>query len=156
MRRNRKELSGKCYSPFHKKIEQQYKDLSKGTESVYHLDAHSMPSVGTKAHRDPGQKRPQIVVSDCDGTSCDPGFSELVIKAYKSAGFEVEYNWPYKGGRITQMYGKPELQQHTLQVEMNRSLYMNESTKRKNANVFPEVQRQIVRAIGYIMNGLKS
>ncbi len=150
-------LTKEYYAPFHKKIESQYKEMFKaGDQAVFHLDAHSMPSLGTEAHRDPGEKRPQIVVSDCDGTSCDSSYSELVIKAYKSAGFEVEYNWPYKGGRITQIYGRPKDGQHALQVEMNRALYMNESTKRKNPEAFSEIQRQIVRAIGYIVNGLKS
>lgn len=156
-RKFHEELTDKYYAPFHKKIVQQFEDFSKGTKaSVFHLDAHSMPSLGTSAHRDPGALRPQIVVSDCDGTSCDVTFSELVIKAYKSAGFEVEYNWPYKGGRITQIYGKPQSGRHAIQVELNRSLYMNESTKRKNASAFADLQKQIVRAIGYIVDGLKS
>lgn len=149
-----KELCDNYFHPFHKKIESQFAQFkTKGHQDVYHLDAHSMPSKGTSAHRDPGGERPQIVVSDRDGTSCAAHYKDLVIKAYQSVGFEVSYNWPYKGGRITETYGQPGQGQHTLQVEMNRSLYMDEITKQKLPG-FVDIQKKVMRALAVIVSEL--
>jgi N-formylglutamate deformylase len=149
------ELTEKYYRPFHNQIQDQYSQYLKNkTEKVYHLDAHSMPSMGTSAHRDPGQRRAEIVVSDCDGKSCDEWYKNLVVKSYQNAGFEVNYNWPYKGGRITEMYGNPRKGQNAIQVEMNRALYMDEVTKKKNHQLFDDVAKRVVVAIGHIVSGL--
>ena len=149
------ELTEKYFLPFHNHIKKTFANFFKeGHKRVFHLDAHSMPSMGTAAHRDPGTKRPQIVVSDRDGNSCDTFFKDLVIKAYESVGFEVAYNWPYKGGGITETYGQPTKGQHTLQVEMNRSLYMDESSKQKISDQFLEVSKKIVRVVGQIVSEL--
>lgn len=148
-------LVQKYFEPFHAQVRSQYESFKKlGHKTVYHLDAHSMPSRGTAAHRDPGADRPQIVVSDCDGTSCPTEFKDLVISAYERAGFQVAYNWPYKGGRVTQTYGKPEAGQWAIQVELNRSLYMDEKTKKKNAS-YDKTRTQIGRALEYLVQELK-
>lgn len=147
------QLTKKYYQPFHRKIAQQFSDLqAKGAQKIYHLDAHSMPSKGTSAHRDPGGHRAQIVVSDRDGTSCEAWYKDLVIKAYESVGFEVAYNWPYKGGRITEVYGQPKKNHHTVQVEMNRSVYMDEITKERASGLFEETQKRVFRALATIVS----
>jgi N-formylglutamate deformylase len=149
------ELVKKYFDPFHDKIQAQYKKFRDlGFQKIYHLDAHSMPSMGTAAHRDPGEKRAQVVVSDVDGKSCEPMFTDLVIEAYRLAGFQVACNWPYKGGRLTQSYGQPEKGQNAIQVELNRSIYMDEVTKQKRPDTFPQVQAQIEKAVSYILNEL--
>lgn len=155
-RKLHQDLTRKYFEPFHNDVKAMFAKYRKtGSAKVYQLDAHSMPSKGTAAHRDPGTNRPEIVVSDRDGVSCEPEYKDLVIGAYEKAGFKVSYNWPYKGGRITETYGQPQLGQHTLQVEMNRSLYMDEITKQKVADKFSDVQKRITLALGYIVEGLK-
>ena len=101
-----KELINKYYWPFHEKVKATYEAIkAQGFSKVYHIDAHSMPSLGTQFHRDPGETRAEIVISDLEGKSCEPEFKDLVVHSFKSAGFEVAYNWPYKGGRVTEIYG---------------------------------------------------
>jgi N-formylglutamate amidohydrolase len=141
------------YEPFHERIREHYQKLfSLGHKKVYHLDAHSMPSLGTKMHRDPGEHRAEIVVSDCGQKSCDPKFVDLVISSYARAGFRVAYNWPYLGGRVSEHYGKPELGQHAIQVEMNRALYMDEKTKKWMPEKAAKVQKQVAAALESITN----
>ncbi len=146
----------KYHSGFHKTVSKQYSDFFKSHKSVYHLDAHSMPSRGTSggAHRDPGELRAEIVVSDQDGLSCSAKFRDLVVQGYRSAGFEVKLNWPYKGGRVTQTYGLPQKGQHCIQVELNRSLYMDELTKQKKPALFASTQLKIEQALLVIYNGI--
>lgn len=149
------ELVQLVYEPFHSGIRELYKALhDKGYKKTFHIDAHSMPSIGTSEHRDPGEARADIVVSDSKGKSCDPRFKDLVIAAYVTAGFKVGYNWPYFGGRVTEQYGNPSRDQHTLQVEMNRSLYMDEKTKKLKSEEAKKVQEKVFFALDYIRKNL--
>lgn len=143
------------FEPFHEQVRSLYAKFRKmNVEKIYHLDAHSMPSMGTKAHRDPGQKRAEIVVSDCEGKSCEARFKDLVISAYERAGFKVAYNWPYVGGRVTQTYGKPDQGQHAVQVELNRALYMDEETKQLNTADAALVSTKMQTALSLILKEL--
>jgi N-formylglutamate amidohydrolase len=148
-------LVEKYYEPFHGEIRERIQDLrSQGAAEIYHIDAHSMPSVGTKEHRDPGERRADFVISDQVGKSCRPEFLKLVTEAYEAQGFRIKINWPYIGGRITEMYGRPSQGHHTIQVEMNRSLYMDEKTK----NYLPEkaapLQGLLTQALTHVVKGL--
>ncbi|MEK6774691.1 MAG: N-formylglutamate amidohydrolase [Bdellovibrionota bacterium] len=125
------ELTQLIYQPFHDSIQKIYLEFkSNGAKKIFHLDAHSMPSVGTQMHRDPGQRRADIVVSDVLGKSASENYVDLVMSSYLRAGFKVAYNWPYLGGRVTEQYGNPSIGHEVLQVELNRDLYMNEATKK--------------------------
>jgi N-formylglutamate amidohydrolase len=143
------------YEPFHQQVRQQFQNFEAlGAKKVFHIDAHSMPSMGTKMHKDPGEKRAEIVVSDCLGKSADPRFVDLVITAYVRAGFKVGYNWPYVGGRVSEQYGKPAIGHHTVQVEMNRALYMDEVTKKFKADEAQMVMRKIQTALELILRDI--
>ncbi len=148
-------LVEKYFEPFHRDVRNLFSAVkARGADIVYHLDAHSMPSVGTKEHRDPGERRADIVVSDSDGKSCSAMFKDLVIDAYKSAGFQVGYNWPYKGGRVTETYGDPQRGQESIQVELNRALYMNEETKKLIPEKLASLQNQLKKAVEKIFAAL--
>lgn len=142
------------YSPFHQEIQSLVSKLKQKDEVIFHVDAHSMPSLGTKMHRDPGQFRADIVVSDCMGKSCSNRFKDLVIAAYATAGFKVAYNWPYFGGRLTEQYGVPAKAHHGIQVELNRSLYMDEVSKHLDLEKAQQVTKKIESAVNYIVQNL--
>lgn len=149
------QLTELIFEPFHSSVLQHYESFkNKGYRQVFHLDAHSMPSLGTRMHKDPGELRTEIVVSDCGGKSCHLKFRDLVISAYVSAGFQVGYNWPYLGGRVTETYGHPGRGQHAIQVELNRKLYMDESTKKINTETSAVVQKKIQKALTHIKSEL--
>lgn len=149
------ELVDLIYHPFHASIRELYSNLhNQGHSTTFHIDAHSMPSVGTSEHRDPGEHRADIVISDSKGKSCDPRFKDLVIAAYVTAGFKVGYNWPYFGGRVTEQYGNPSRGQNTLQVEMNRHLYMDEKSKKLKPEEAKKAQEKIFFALDYIRKNL--
>lgn len=126
------QLVDRVYTPFHEQVKTlAQRLLAQG--DLYHLDLHSMPSIGTAQHRDPGEYRKEVVISDSKGKSCSLIFKEAVCRSFEGEGFSVAYNWPYFGGRLTEQYGHPENRHHVLQVELNRGLYMNESTKQLNS-----------------------
>ncbi len=147
------QLVRQYFDPFHDSIRKIYQEM-RAAPQVYHMDLHSMPSLGTTEHRDPGQFRPDIVISDGDGKSCSPFFKDLVIDSYQKAGFEVGYNWPYKGGRVTEVYGQPSKGQEAIQVELNRKIYMNEKTKKLDLEKLKSVQAQLEKAITAIYQNI--
>lgn len=147
-------LTELIYTPFHQGVKELYAFFENAQfKNIYHLDLHSMPSVGTAMHRDPGEHRADIVISDSMGKSCTASFRDLVIVAFATAGFKVGYNWPYFGGRLTEHYGEPQKGHHVIQVELNRSLYMNEETKKiKPEHV--EIQQKLMKALEAIKTQL--
>jgi N-formylglutamate amidohydrolase len=149
------ELVELVFEPFHASVRKLYEKFEKaGRTKVFHIDAHSMPSVGTKEHRDPDERRADIVVSDCHGKSCEPKFRDLVIAAYVIAGFKVAYNWPYFGGRVSEFYGQPAKNHHAIQVEMNRELYMDEISKKLKPAEAQKIQAKVEIALSYICKHL--
>lgn len=118
----------KYYRPFHDQLENLITQTKKQFGFCIHIDAHSMPSKGEPAHDDAGQERKDIVLGDRFGKSCSPLLTELVEQHFIKAGLSVARNSPYAGGFITQNYGKPSQNIHTLQIEHNRRLYTNENT----------------------------
>jgi N-formylglutamate deformylase len=140
------------YEPFHAQVQEQYRRLG---ATVYHLDLHSMPSRGTSQHKDPGEFRADIVISDGKGVSSRREFVDLVINSYVRAGFKVGYNWPYVGGAITQRYGRPQDGQHCVQAELNRALYMDEDTKKLIPERAKAVQAKLQAALQAVRSGIQ-
>jgi N-formylglutamate amidohydrolase len=68
----------------------------------------------------------------------------MVAAQLKSMGYVVAFNKPYAGGFITEHYGKPSRRRHALQIEVNRALYMDESTYERR-NGFRTVRDDIGR-----------
>ncbi|MCP4327166.1 MAG: N-formylglutamate amidohydrolase [Alphaproteobacteria bacterium] len=90
------------------------------------IDCHSMPSVGGPMDADPGRSRVDFVLGDRYGTSCAGAVTDRVEGVLTELGYRVERNVPYAGGFTTAHYGKPRTGVHTLQIEVNRRLYMDE------------------------------
>jgi len=145
------QLVQRYFEPFHSDVRDTYDFFrERGAKKIYHIDAHSMPSLGTSAHKDPGETRADIVISDQEGKSCEASFKDLVVEAYQKAGFKTRLNWPYVGGRVTQTYGKPDQGQHTIQVEISRVQYMDEETKQYKPELATELSAKLSLAIQYI------
>lgn len=145
------------YTPFHQNVKSLYDQTDRKTfPEIYHLDLHSMPSVGTQMHKDPGEVRADIVISDCLGKSSKKEFVDLVMTSYVRAGFKVGYNWPYIGGRVSEQYGRPQMNEHCVQVEISRQLYMNEENKKLKVEQAAVVQKKLKNALREIINGLES
>jgi N-formylglutamate deformylase len=68
-----------------------------------------------------------FVLGDGHGSTCAPRAMRLVEEALTGLGYTVRRNDPYAGGYITRHYGRPREGVHALQVEINRTLYMDET-----------------------------
>ena len=90
--------------------------------------------------------RADFVLGDRDGTTCDPAFTDFVALNLRGMGYDVRINDPYKGVELVRAYSDPTEHKHSLQIEVNRKLYMNEDSREFNAN-FPKLQGDITRLI---------
>ncbi len=94
------------------------------------LDCHSMPS---NAGQGVYLKKPDFVLGDRFGSSCSANITHTAKNLLQQMGYVVEVNKPYAGGFITEHYGRPLNGLHALQIEINRSLYMDEIRMLPNA-----------------------
>jgi N-formylglutamate amidohydrolase len=98
------------------------------------IDCHSMPHEAIDSICNGRGRRPDIVLGDRFGAAASSEVVEQIEAAFGSAGLVVTRNAPFAGAFTTQHYGRPQREQHVVQVEIDRSLYMNEGTIEPNAN----------------------
>lgn len=87
------------------------------------IDMHSMPR-DALAHLP--RPRPDMVLGDRNGVSAAPRISAAVAEAATAEGFRIRRNSPFSGAYITATYGRPRDNIHVVQLELDRSLYMDE------------------------------
>jgi N-formylglutamate amidohydrolase len=104
------------------------------------LDFHSMPHEALDTVARPGARRPEVVLGDRFGASARGDLMDAVEAAFLEAGLVVSRNAPFAGAYVTQRYGRPSRGWHAIQIEIDRSLYMNERMIRPNGN-FDHVKR---------------
>ena len=104
------------------------------------IDCHSMPHEALANMARGGRRRPEVVLGDRFGASAAPELVDQIEAAFVDAGFAVSRNSPFAGAYMAQHYGRPSRGQHVVQIEIDRSLYMNERLIRPNGN-FAHMQR---------------
>jgi N-formylglutamate deformylase len=101
--------------------------------AVWHLNLHSMPALSSQISEEgPGKPRADFVLGDRDGTTCDAEFTATVAERLRGLGYEVKINDPYKGVELVRAFSDPAHGRHSLQIEVNRRLYMDERTRERS------------------------
>ena len=111
------------YKPYHRALRRLINRAHQTFGTVVVVDCHSMPSVGVSRDE---PRRPDVVIGDRYGTSCAPLLADTVEGTMSRLGYSVGRNKPYAGGFITEHYGNPASGLHTIQLELNRAIYMDE------------------------------
>lgn len=118
-----------CWQPYHAAIQSAIDAAHAQHGFSVHINCHSMPSIASSNATDfPGEAHADFVVGDRDGTTANPALSKLVCDHLRSQGYSVAYNHPYKGVELVRRYSNPAAQRHSIQLEINRKLYMDEET----------------------------
>lgn len=120
----------RVYKPYHEALQALVDATHSAFGQALLIDCHSMPSTVRGGQ---GRLRPDIVVGDRYGASCSSEISDAAGHILSRLGYSISRNKPYAGGFITEHYGKPGLGFHTLQIEINRCLYMDERTLQPTA-----------------------
>lgn len=137
----------RLYRPFHETLA----ELLEGTRRRFGvaalIDCHSMPSWSSGPG---GGNRPDFVLGDRFGISCNGRLTRLVRDTLAAMGYEVQLNRPYAGGFITEHYGRPTQGLHALQIEINRGLYLDETTLERSAG-FVALQQSLQRLTAVLL-----
>ncbi|MGB5725174.1 MAG: N-formylglutamate amidohydrolase [Parasphingorhabdus sp.] len=126
------------HEPYHLKVGHILEQMRSVFGCALLLDLHSMPSVF-----DENRSQIGFVIGDRFGRSCDSRYAELAAVHFRGEGYRVQTNHPYSGGYVLQRHGKPERNVHALQLEVDRSLYLDESLREPT-----DAAQSIARLIG--------
>jgi N-formylglutamate amidohydrolase len=132
------------HRPYHEELSAMIAEAQDRFGIVWHLNCHSMKSTAK------GRLRDDFVLGDRDGTTCAAEFTDLVASTLRDLGYSVGLNHPFKGAEIVMRHGDPAAGRHSLQIEINRGLYMNEARIEKS-EAFPQLRQDIDRLIGTIV-----
>ncbi len=114
---------------------------------VVHINCHSMNAVaGANGVGGAGTARADFVLGDRHGVTCDPALTALVRDTLAAMGYDVKVNNPFQGAALVQTFGDPAHGRHSLQIEINKRLYMDEATQQRHAGFAP-LQRNLMRLI---------
>jgi N-formylglutamate amidohydrolase len=120
------------HAPYHRALDEACDRLHAEFGAVWHINCHSMPSTGNRQLGRKGEHG-DFVLGDRDGTTCAAEFTDFVAAMLRQMGYEVHVNDGYKGVEIVRRQGRPGERRHSLQIEVDRSLYMNQRTLEKHA-----------------------
>ena len=134
------------YEPYHAQLAALVHERCQRFGAAFVLDCHSMPTLQPVLRGDPPV---DIALGDRFGRSCHPRLIEVAERLLAAAGLRVARNRPYAGGHITEHYGRPGAGSHALQLELRRSLFMDEATHERHAGFagLQELLGDLVRAL---------
>jgi N-formylglutamate deformylase len=125
------------YKPYHRALRRLVTRVHRDFGAAILVDCHSMPSIAGNRDERP---RADVVIGDRYGTSCVAVVADTVEAALQDAGYSVSRNKPYAGGFITEHYGNPAAGLHSVQLEINRGLYMDERRFERSKAFFTVAQ----------------
>ncbi len=137
------------YWPYHNTLSATLKDFRERHGVAFHVSCHSMSSVGGKAVADAGRVRSDFDIGTRDGTTTAPDFADLVVETLKSFGYDATMNEHFKGAESVNKHGNPNGGVHSLQIEINRSIYMDEDSFRRGPR-FDEIRGHLTQLAGQL------
>lgn len=127
-----------CWQPYHAAVAQAIDAAHAKHGYSIHINCHSMPAIASSNATDfPGEAHADFVVGDRDGSTAAASLSRLVCEHLTKLGYSVAYNHPYKGVELVRRYSAPQQHRHSIQLEINRKLYMDEKTLEINTGFAP-------------------
>jgi N-formylglutamate deformylase len=121
------------HQPYHAALNQQIEAAYAKFGGVWHLNLHSMPANSYELLEiETDKELADFVLGDHDGRTCAPALVDTIDTFLTGRGYAVTRNDPFKGVALTARIGRPAENRHSLQIEVNRKLYMDEETYEKS------------------------
>ncbi|MFZ5789620.1 MAG: N-formylglutamate amidohydrolase [Pseudomonadota bacterium] len=140
----------RCHRPYHDELQAMLDATHARFGQVWHLNCHSMKAMARSNRDAPVRLRADFVLGDLDGESCDPAFRDLVAETLRAMGYSVALNRPFKGAELVARHGVPQHGRHSLQIEINRRLYMDEMAVAKHDG-FDRLKADLARLVARIV-----
>lgn len=140
------------WHPYHSKLTALMAGHAQEFGRAILLDMHSMPRDAVTMRNG---ARPDVVLGDRFGASCQPDIVDAVAAIFRQVGLRVARNAPFAGAYIAQQYGLPAAGQHVVQVEIDRGLYLDEARVAPNTNfsAFQVLMDNVVALLAEIGRG---
>ena len=127
-----------CWQPYYVAVAEAIDAAHDQHGYSIHVNCHSMPAIASICATEfPGEAHADFVIGNRDHTTCSPALAELVDEHLSSLGYSVSLNHPYKGVELVRRFGAPSEDRHSVQIEVNRKLYMDEKTFELNDGYAP-------------------
>jgi N-formylglutamate deformylase len=136
------------FNPYHQALQQLLDDTKARFGRVLLWDCHSIRRLVPAIHKGPF---PDLILGSADQTSAAPDLIEVALQQLGSGPYSLSHNTPFKGGFITRHFGQPGVQQHALQLEMSKDVYMDDKEQaydQPRADQIRAVLRQTLLALG--------
>ena len=118
-----------CWQPYHAAVGRAIDAAHARHGYSIHINCHSMPAVASSHATDfPGMVHADFVLGNRDNTTASAALVHCIQAQLENQGYSVAINHPYRGVELVRRYGNPAQHRHSVQVEINRKLYMNEDT----------------------------
>jgi N-formylglutamate deformylase len=119
----------RCHKPYHTRLAALIDKTAARRGAVMHLNLHSMPST---IHRGTKKNTYDIILGTRDGETADDHLTQKLRALLEAKGYKVGINVPgFRGAEIVRRHANPAQNRHSIQIEINRALYMNEKTLRQ-------------------------
>lgn len=109
------------HDPYHLCLEGTLAEMRDRWGGAVLLDLHSMPPIQQRG----GYSAPEFVIGDRFGASSHGGLVAAAFACLHERGRAVAHNRPYSGGYVLERHGSPESGIHALQLEIDRSAYLD-------------------------------
>ncbi len=116
------------HAPYHQRLTALIEEAAAFHGYALLIDGHSMPPLSL-----PVRQRPEIVIGDASGTSAPESVVRWVEAHFRRAGLRVARNAPYAGGYTTRFHAAPQRNRFAIQIEIDRTLYMDPDTLERHA-----------------------
>jgi len=146
------------WRPYHATLTRLMKENHERFGRAILIDCHSMPHDAVTQMVKTKHGRPDIVIGDRFGASANGDIVDEVESIFAGAGFNVSRNAPFAGAYMTREYGRPSKNHHAIQIEIDRSIYLDEEKVRPNSNfgVVRTAMKDIVRQIAELGRSKRS
>ena len=131
------------HAPYHQRLASLIEDAAACHGYALLIDGHSLPA----------RQRPEIGIGDAGGTSAPESVVRYVEAHFRRAGLRVARNTPYAGGYTTRFHAAPARGRFAIQIEIDRTLYMDPDTLERHAG-FNEVAETLKNLVAELLGWL--
>jgi len=149
-RREAEARLAQVWHPYHARLSALLCEAHRRFGEAILIDMHSMPHEAIVAATRAGERPADVVLGDRFGASADSEVVDRIEAAFAAAGLRVVRNAPFAGAYTVQHYGRPSGNQHAVQIEIDRALYMNEALIRPNGS-FQKIRRLMAGVLAEIV-----
>ncbi|MDP3761221.1 MAG: N-formylglutamate amidohydrolase [Ramlibacter sp.] len=125
------------YEPYHAELLRIIEATHARFGRVRHMSVHCMPPVGGPADDDAGARRPDFCLGNLDGVTCSADLTGALRDWIGEMGYTVTVNEPFRGNETIRRHGNPQAGVESIQVELNKKLFVDNSTFRPTEGLEP-------------------